>query len=326
MKQSQKNEALLIFGRWTSKIGDIVFDYVNNVTIVSLCGKSAFILAIYQSSEIIVNTIFNLLGGVIADRSYKKKILIRTDLLSASICITLSFFVTSTYLTIALILANIFLAVTFSFNSPTYKSIVREMIEKDRIGHFNSVSNGGIEVIKMIGPVLGLCLLDIVGTRGALLINGMTFFLSAIAECAMLPLNQRLDKKKKSNVFMDIIDGFKYLVHKKEIFFLVILSALVNFFLSGYNLLIPYTDVVFKEEFTGFYSKILVMEAIGGILGSFISSKIFVKLGAKYKILIFFLMLTGISLVLVPLATLTKNIVCCLLPFLAFGTALTIFN
>ena len=125
---------------------------------------------------------------------------------------------------------------------------------------------------------------------------------------------------------MDIIDGFKYLVHKKEIFFLVILSALVNFFLSGYNLLIPYTDVVFKEEFTGFYSKILVMEAIGGILGSFISSKIFVELGAKYKILIFFLMLTGISLVLVPLATLTKNIVCCLLPFLAFGTALTIFN
>jgi len=90
------------------------------------------------------------------------------------------------------------LAVTFSFNSPTYKSIVREMIEKDRIGHFNSVSNGGIEVIKMIGPVLGLCLLDIVGTRGALLINGMTFFLSAIAECAMLPLNQRLDKKKKA--------------------------------------------------------------------------------------------------------------------------------
>jgi predicted MFS family arabinose efflux permease len=113
MKQSQKNEALLIFGRWTSKIGDIVFDYVNNVTIVSLCGKSAFILAIYQSSEIIVNTIFNLLGGVIADRSYKKKILIRTDLLSASICITLSFFVTSTYLTIALILANIFWLLLF---------------------------------------------------------------------------------------------------------------------------------------------------------------------------------------------------------------------
>ena len=35
MKKISRNEGLLILGQWTSKIGDIVFDYVNSIAIVS---------------------------------------------------------------------------------------------------------------------------------------------------------------------------------------------------------------------------------------------------------------------------------------------------
>ena len=59
---------------------------------------------------------------------------------------------------------------------------------------------------------------------------------------------------------------------KKRFFTFWVISAFVNFFLAGYNLLIPYTDVIYQGKFQGFYSIVLVAEAIGGMGGSFVFS------------------------------------------------------
>ena len=128
MKKLKRNEGLLIFGRWTSKVGDIVFDYVNNVVLVQAFTNSSWVLALYQSSQTIINVLFNIVGGAIADSGKRKRILIITDLLSALVCFVTSFFIGSNLLAAAVITANALLALIFSFSSPTFKSIVREMV------------------------------------------------------------------------------------------------------------------------------------------------------------------------------------------------------
>lgn len=329
MKKLKRNEGLLIFGRWTSKVGDIVFDYVNNVVLVQAFTNSSWVLALYQSSQTIINVLFNIVGGAIADSGKRKRILIITDLLSALVCFVTSFFIGSNLLAAAVITANALLALIFSFSSPTFKSIVREMVEKDRISFYNSISNGGKELIAMIGPVVGLGLMNIVGARGALLINAATFLISALSECFLVNLEQEKKEeaaKGKKNILGDIKEGFKYLWKEKTIFYLLVISAFVNFFLAGYNLLIPYTDVIYQGKFQGFYSKVMVAEAIGGIVGSFINSKLPAKFTKKYSVLLLFLGATGIALVLAPIASLTGNLIVCLVPFLLFGTMLTMFN
>ena len=70
----EKNEACLLIGKWTSLIGNFVFDYANSVSIVSLFGTNPFVLGFYQGSETIVNVILNLFGGVAADGKNKKKL------------------------------------------------------------------------------------------------------------------------------------------------------------------------------------------------------------------------------------------------------------
>ena len=115
MKKIEKNEILLFFGQWTSRVGDIIFDYINSIVIVSVFQSSSLILAIYQSSQTFINVLFNLIGGTIADIGERKKILIISDFLSALICLIASFFINSNHMAIALILANIGLALIFSF-------------------------------------------------------------------------------------------------------------------------------------------------------------------------------------------------------------------
>ncbi len=323
---SQKNEMRLAAGSWTSRLGNIVFDYANSVTIVHGFGASALVLALYQSSETLISVIFNLLGGVAADGSKKKRILVVTDLLSGLVCLVLSFFLHSRLLAMAMILANVLLAVIGAFNSPTYKSVVREVVEVNRISRFNSISHGGSELIKIGGPVAGLLLVDIIGVRGALLINAATFLISALLEAGLISLVQEAaTERRRKNILREISEGLRYIVSEREIFFLLILSSLCNFFLAGYNLLIPYTDVMYEGVYTGFYAKILMAEAAGGIAGSLVSARI-AKGKPDSRMLISCLLADGICLAFVPAAGAKGILVIAVLPFFLFGLLLTLFN
>ena len=323
MRKERKNEALLWFGKWTSKLGNIVFDYANSVSIVGAFSHAPWVLALYQSSETVIQIVFNLIGGAKADSGSRKKILIVTDVLSAAICLAVSFFVASPRMAEVVIAANALLAVVYAFNSPTYRSIVREMVDGERIGMYNSVSNGGGEVIKIAGPMAGMLLVRWIGVRGALLFDALTFLLSAVSE--MLSGVQKKPKEKK-NIFRDIAEGFAYLIRERQLLFLILLSALVNFFLAGFNLLCPYTDVMCASFGIEFYSKVLVMEAAGGLLGSLISSRLGSRVKENARLMVLFLGAMGAALALEPLAALTGSAIVCLIPFLLSGTALTVFN
>ena len=170
-KRIRKNEALLWFGSWTSRIGNLIFDYANSVSIVGAFAAKPWILAAYQSSETIIQIAFNLIGGAKADKGDRKRIAIVTDLLSALICGALSFFVETPFMAQVMIAANALLALVYAFNSPTYKSLIREVVERDRIGFFNGVSHAGGETIRVIGPIVAVALVGVIGVRGALLFD-----------------------------------------------------------------------------------------------------------------------------------------------------------
>ena len=329
VEKLEKNECLLWFGGWTSKFGNIIFDYANSISIACAFTGNPKILAIYQSSESIIQIIFNLIGGAKADKGSRKKIAIVTDVLAAIICFVLSFFVASGFMAEVMIIANALLALVHAFNSPTYKSLIREMIKKDRIGFYNAVGNAGGEIISVAGPVVGVWLVGIIGVRGALLFDAGTFLVSALAESMLNKLDgeeKKAESGKRSNVFLDIKDGFAYLLREKKILFLLILASLVNFFLAGYNLLLPYTEVMFDGLLPHFYSKALAAGAIGGIAGSVILAKFSKKLGNSEVPMIFFLMCTGLALILVPVVALLGIPALCLIPFVLFEAALTAFN
>ena len=323
----RKNEALLWFGSWTSKIGNIIFDYANSISIVGAFTGKPWILAIYQSSETIIQIIFNLIGGARADKGDRKKIVIITDVLAALICAVLSFFVETGYMAQVMVIANALLALVYAFNSPTYKSMIREVIEKERIGFFNSVSHAGSEIIRVTGPIVGVGLVGIIGVRGALLFDAFTFAVSAAAEFFLTKTEGTAESKKsRKNVLADIAEGFAYLAKEKRILFLVILASFVNFFLAGYNLLLPYTDVIYEGMFANFYSRALAMEAVGGIVSSAVCARVVNKFRDNVLALILFLFGTGFVLVLEPVFALTGNYYLCLLPFALFGISLTAFN
>lgn len=302
IQHEKKNVAKLSASKVISTFGNIVFDYANNQFLVSLNPASVGLVGIYQASEKIVGIFFNLFGGVVADHFQRRKVLVITDLLSGVFCLTLSLFSDNTLLLYAIITVNLLLAILDSFASPAYKSIVKEIVFEPAITKLNSILESSARIIQVGGPIIGVTIVDWVGMRGALLLDGVSFILSGIIILFIIPIVEISDNARREfsfiNFFSEIKYGFLYLIKKREIFLLVVLSSLMNFFLAGYNLLLPYSQQMFSDFDGSVYGVLLTSEAIGGILGSIFSGITNKKLRSVRLILV--LALESVILFLTP--------------------------
>lgn len=327
-KIEKKNTVLLILSNSITKSGDLMFDFANKSFLASLNLNSLYLVGIYQFLESIIGAIFNLFGGVIADRFKRKKIIILTDILSGIVCILLSFIVASKILLYGIITTNVLLAIFSSFSSPAYKALTREIVENDTISQTNSYVQTASTIIKVTVPILAIGVYNIIGINGSLLLNGLSFICSAMITLIITPILDEMEENSKisvSNIFSDLKFGFEYIYQEHQIFLLLIFVSLVNFCLAGYNLLIPYGNIMFPLISGNVYAAFLVAEAVGGVVGAILCSKLSKELSVLK--LINYAGLSGISLVVIPvLYIIFPNLILVSLGPFIFSILSTIFN
>ena len=196
---------LLISGQ-TNSFGTQIFDYANQLVISGLSNNTNLYMGLYQGGEAIAGLLFNLVGGVFADKKNRKKLLIYTDILSG--IVTLIVYLNySSKKAWNLIVVNIILAILYSFNSPAYKAIIKDLLSKKNIYKYNSYSKSVSEVINVLSPILGMIIINGFGFKIGMLINSLSFFVSALIECRLtLIVNDRaIDLKKRDNLIGSFI-------------------------------------------------------------------------------------------------------------------------
>lgn len=280
-KIERKNTGLLVTSSTISKIGDTLFDYVNNSFLASMNVKSMVLVGVYQALENVIGALFNLFGGVIADRFRRKKIIILSDFLSGLICLCLSLISKQTCLIYAVILTNALLAFLSAFSTPAYNAFTKEIVEKEQITLVNSYLQTVATLVKIIVPMLALGIYHVIGINGALILDGMSFLLSALIVAFVQPILEETSKNDDFSfkvIFDDLVSGFKYVICNRQIYLLIALSAGVNFFMAGYSLLLPYGNQMFPKITGDIYATFLTAEAIGGVIGAVVSGQMRRKL------------------------------------------------
>lgn len=323
-----KNISYLVTSKGVSKIGDIMFDFANNTFLAGLNPTSLSLVAIYQSLEKVIGVLFNLFGGVIADSFKRKKIIIGTNFLSGAACIVLSLISKEQWLVYAIVITNVILAFMSAFSGPSYKAFTKEVVKEDSISKLNSLLETTSTVIKVTIPMVAIFLYNILGVRGVLLLDGLSFLMAALLILFVTPVNEEVDTKEEmtiSGVFNDLKVGFKYVYSHKPIFIIIILSALVNFVLAAYNLLLPYSSQMFEGISDRLYGSFLTAQAIGGFLGSILSG--FVNRSLSSRCLLLFSACSGLMLMLTaPLYFIFHNLIILIFSPALFSLFLSIFN
>jgi transporter, major facilitator family protein len=323
-----KNISYLVMSKGVSKIGDIMFDFANNTFLAGLNPTSLSLVAIYQSLEKVIGVLFNLFGGVIADSFKRKKIIIGTNFLSGIACIVLSLISKEEWLVYAIVITNVILAFMSAFSGPSYKAFTKEVVKEDSISKLNSLLETTSTVIKVTIPMVAIFLYNILGVRGVLLLDGLSFLMAALLILFVTPVNEEVDTKEEmtiNGVFNDLKVGFKYVYSHKPIFIIIILSALVNFVLAAYNLLLPYSSQMFEGISDRLYGSFLTAQAIGGFLGSILSG--FVNRSLSSRRLLLFSACSGLMLMLTaPLYFIFHNLIILIFSPALFSLFLSIFN
>ena len=197
--------------------------------------------------------VFQLIGGVLADRMDRLRLLIVTQLFTAlTLAVTFGLALTGD-IRIGALLALAALSNTFrAFDEPSRLALVPELIDRERLPNAIALSSIPWQAGRMIGPsVTGILIAAFGGTVG--------LALAALASFAALALYSRLRVEARErtgdgqHAFGQFVEGLSF-IGRNFVFAALICLALFNavFGLSYVTLLPVYADVYFGTGSTGF--------------------------------------------------------------------------
>ncbi|WBV50512.1 MFS transporter [Bacillus cereus] len=246
--QELRNMCLYSFGKTVSIFGSSIYSFALGLYVLHITG-SALNFAITLILGTIPMIVMNPFAGVIADKVDKKKLVICMDLLSGSLLITVYIFSSNYGLDLFTIYATTFLITVFTtFFGIGLEAAKPNIVSKERLMSINSISKIIDSISLILGPMLGGIVFAVFDMKIFIIINGISFILSAIS---ILFINFKLFEQnineecsiRKINFIEDIKEGYSYLMERKSLknTFSILIS--LNFFL-GFAVTVPLPYII----------------------------------------------------------------------------------
>ncbi len=228
------NKFLIVPSLAISAIGSSIFSFGAGLYLLSLTGKGgtfATNLILWALPSILLGPFL----GVIIDRVSKKKIIILSDILNGTLMLSLYLLWNIDLDKELLIYIATFLTNSLAFVvMVAFSSSKPEFFHKSWLLKANSITNTIDSISNITGPLLGGVIYLLLGFEFFILINGISFFISAIFECF---LRYNLLEKKKHNG-VNFLNGIKSIIGSKELSLALGVGVLLNL-AQGTLLLIP---------------------------------------------------------------------------------------
>ena len=235
-----KNYTLVFLGALVSNIAALFYSFAVSFYILRITGNNALIQGLYLATGGIVFCITTLIGGVVADRFNKAKIMYICDYLKGGIIIgftfLLMFVIKSTEWQIAsLFIITVLLNAIAGLFSPASTALLPQIVEEDQFQQAQSYFSILNSFQSIIGVVLAGILYSLIPINILFFVVGGCYIISAISEMFIKyssDYEKRNEKLSLKAVFEDIKDGFKYLASIKALLVLMICILFINFFFT----------------------------------------------------------------------------------------------
>ena len=212
--------------------------------------------------------VFQLFGGVLADRTNRLRLLIVTQALTA-VTLTLTFaLAVSGFARLGPLLALAALSNTFrAFDEPSRLSLVPALIDRERLP--NAIALGSIpwQAGRMIGPsVTGIAIATFGGSVG-LAIAALASY-GALALYGRLRIGDAVPLKGRGHVGTEFAEGLRFVARHFVFASLIGLALFNSLFGMSYVTLLPiYADRYFHAGSTG-YGLLNAAHGVGSLVGT----------------------------------------------------------
>lgn len=251
-------------GLWMQRIAQdwLVLELTGSVTAVGLTVALQFAPVL----------IFGLLGGVIADRYPKRRILMITQTIATLMAVALGLLALSGAVQAwhVYVIACVLGFVTVVDN-PTRQVFVSELVGTQHISNAVSLNSSVFQFGALLGPALSGILINAFGQGWSFLINAAacSVVVGILAIIRPTPSASSIVPKAKGQ----LREGLAYIRHTSEVAWTIVLVGVVGLF--GLNMpviLSAFADSEFRTGVSG-YSLFNSLSAIGALLGAIISAR-----------------------------------------------------
>ena len=218
---------------------------------------------------------FGMIGGVLADRVNKQRLLIVTQIMSFAAAL----FMVVVLMTEAVRFwhAYVVIAITgfgWALDMPSRRSVIHDLVGRAKVTNAIAMDSMGMQASRMIGPALAGALIttvDVVG--GYMVVSAIYVVAIAFYSAVSLPQPSR-SRVGKVNVVGNLVAGLQYVRGDNALLATVLITVLMNLLLFPHAQLIPVVarDVLLIGP--GLMGILLAVEGLGALAGAVIVASI----------------------------------------------------
>ncbi len=262
---------LFAIGYFPAETGEYIHLVVQNWLVWELT-QSAFYLGLIGFFEFAPRFVFGPIGGVVADRMDRHKLLIISRVLNLLQTLIFASLVFVGWIQVwHIILLVIFMAIVSSFSTAAQQVLVVSLVPQDGVMSALALHSATHNLTKVIGPSVGGLLLALFGAGPCLLVQALTIIWMLIMLVQMKPPTFSI-QASKGKWFKDIVEGVSYLRQNQRVSSTILTTYSNGFFGISYSQFMPYfAQEVLQVGPTG-YGLLVSAPGLGAVaISSFLS-------------------------------------------------------
>lgn len=217
---------LMFTGACISSIGTWMQNLAQAWLVLDI-SKSPFYLGLDAFLAGIPIFFFSLIGGVVADRVERRKVLLMSQYVQMSSAFILTALILVGAVRIWEILCLSFVVgLAQSFGGPAYAALIPSLVSKEDMPNAIALNSIQFNVARVLGPAIGGLALDNLGAVWCFGLNGLSFLAPILS---LTILNTRyLPEKTGESIFASMKKGFKFIRHQGAMEGLIVLGFCVT--------------------------------------------------------------------------------------------------
>ncbi|MFD1676434.1 MFS transporter [Alicyclobacillus fodiniaquatilis] len=239
-----RNYALLITSEATSLFGTLFLNIALSLYVLKLTG-SAEQFATVLGVGVVPTIVLGPISGALSDRFDRTKWIVALDISRGLLCMAMFSYSFDWTFHLPLIYFTVFfLSACDILFAPAFISIMPLIVKPEQLVEANTFERTMNETMKIFAPFLGTLVYSLVGLGPVLLVDGLSFFISAVALRSIVMEKRDPGTMRQIRFFQDVIGGFKVFLVDKRLTSVVGNAFLTNTFMYPFILLgFPYMIV-----------------------------------------------------------------------------------
>jgi predicted MFS family arabinose efflux permease len=257
---------LMWIGACTSSIGTWM-QIVAQGWLIYRLSHSARLLGLDQFLAGLPIFLFTIIGGVVADRTERRKILLMSQWLQMASAATLTILVAMGLTHVWPILCLSFVSgLAQAFGGPAYSALIPTLVDKEDMPNAIALNSIQFNLAVTVGPALAGITLAKLGEKWCFGLNALSF-LAPIISLSMIS-TRFVPVNTKQSMYNSLTQGIKFIWHHGSMVGLIVLAFLMTFLSMPMRTYIPVfvKDIFHRGPET--YGNLLSLMGVGSICGS----------------------------------------------------------